>query len=86
MKKDKHWAILYSQRVQQAMKRKYIQSSRRKRKRSRAGRRLARAAARLARERQKSTMVKVATYNVRSLSIKGDNGYGRDDVVLVAKT
>ena len=27
-------------------------------------------------------MVKVATYNVRSLSVKGANGYGRDEVVL----
>ena len=27
-------------------------------------------------------MVKVATYNVRSLSVKGANGHGRDEVVL----
>ena len=34
------------------------------------------------RERQKAALVKVATYNVRSLSVKGANGYGRDEVVL----
>ena len=51
-------------------------------KRGRAGRRLARAAARLTRERQKAALFKVATYNVRSLSVKGANGYGRDEVVL----
>ena len=27
-------------------------------------------------------MVKVATYNVRNLSVKGANGYGQDEVVL----
>ena len=40
------------------------------------------AAARLTRERQKVALVKVGTYNVRSLSVKGANGYGRDEVVL----
>ena len=69
LKKHKHRANLYSQRV-------------RKRKRGRAGRRLARAAARRTRERQKAALFKVATYNVRSLSVKGANGYGRDEVVL----
>ena len=64
------------------MNRKLIKRSRRKRKRSRAGRKLARVAARLARERQKAALVKVATYNVRSLSVKGAHGYGRDEVVL----
>ena len=82
MKKDKHRANIYSQRVQQAINKKIIKKSRRKWKRSRAGRRCARAAARLTRERQKAVLVKVATYNVRSLSVKGANGYGRDDVVL----
>ena len=48
-KKDKHRANLYSQRVQQAINRKQIKMSRRKRKRSRAGCRLKQAAARLAR-------------------------------------
>ena len=81
-KKDKHRANLYSQRVQQAIEKKQIKISRRKRKRGRAGRRLATAAARLTRERQKAALVKVATYNVRSLSVKGANGYGRDEVVL----
>ena len=64
MKKYKHWANLYDQRAQQAI-----------RKRSRAGRGLAKASARLARERQKSPLVKVAPYNVRSLFVKGANGY-----------
>ena len=73
---------LYSQSVQQTINKKQIKRSRRKRKRSRVGRRLARAAARLTRERQKAALVKVATYNVRSLSVKGANGYGRDEVVL----
>ena len=81
-KKDKHRANLYSQRVQQAIQKIKIKRSRRKRKRGRAGRRLARAAARLTRERQKAALVKVATYNVISLSVKGANGYGRDEVVL----
>ena len=82
-KKDKHRASLYGQRVQQAIEKKQIKRSRRKWKRGRAGRRLARAAARLTRERrQKAALVKVATYNVRSLSVKGANGYGRDEVVL----
>ena len=79
-KKDKHRANLYSQRVQQAIDKK--KRSRRKRKRSRAGRRLARAAVRLTRERQNTALVKVATYNVRRLSVKEANDYGRDEVVL----
>ena len=82
MKKGKHRANLYSQRVQRAINRKQIKRSRRKRKRSRAGHRLARAAARLTLERQKAALVKVATYNNRSLSVKGANGFGRDEVVL----
>ena len=49
---------------------------------SRAGRRLTRAAARLTRERQKAALIKVTTQNVMSLSVKGANGYGRDEVVL----
>ena len=81
-KKNKHRANLYSQRVQQAVEKKQIKRNRRKRKRGRAGRRLARAAARLTWERQKEALVKVATYNVRSLSVKGANGYVRDEVVL----
>ena len=81
MEKDKHRANLYSQRVQQAINKKQIKRSMRKRKRSRAGPRLTRAA-RLAWESQKAALLKVATYNVRSLSVKGVNGYGRDEVVL----
>ena len=80
-KQDKHRANLYSQRLQQAIQKKQIKRSRRKRKRGRVGRGLARAAARLTRERQKA-LFKVATYNVRSLSVKGANGYRRDEVVL----
>ena len=82
MKDDKHRANLYSQRVQRAIQKKQIKRSKRKRKRGRAGRRLARAAARLTRERLKAALVKVATYNVRSLSVKGANSHGRDEVVL----
>ena len=81
-KKDKHRTNLYSQRVQQVIQKKQLKRSWRKRKRGRAGHRLARAAARLTRERQKTALVKVATYNVRSLSVKGVNGYGRDEVAL----
>lgn len=81
-KQDKHRVNFYNRRVQSAINRKQIKRSRRKRRRGRAGRRLARAAARLARERQKAALVKVATYNVRSLSVNGANGYGRDEVVL----
>ena len=81
-KKDKHRANLYSQGVQQAIQKKQVNTSRRKRKRGWAGRRLAREAARLTRERQKAALFKVATYNVRSLSVKGANGYGRDEVML----
>ena len=77
-KKDEHRVNHYSQRVQK----KQVKRSRRKRKRGRVGRRLARAAARLTRERQKAALFKVATYNVRSLSVNGANGYGRDEVVL----
>ena len=73
-KKDKHRANLYSQGVQQAIQKKQVKMSRRKRKRGRAGRRLARAAARLTRDRQKAALFKVATYTVRSLSVKGANG------------
>ena len=85
-KKDKHRVNIYSKRVQQAIEKKQIKRSRRKRKtRGRAGRRLARAAARLTRERQKAASVKAATYNVRSLSVEGATGYGRDEVVLSKK-
>ena len=77
-----HRTNLYSQRVQRAIQKKQIKRSKRKRKRGWVGRRLARAAARLTRKRQKAALVKVATYNVRSLSVKGANGYGRDEVVL----
>ena len=81
-KKNKHRANLYSQRVQQVIEKKQIKRNRRKWKRGRAGRRFARAAARLTRERHKAALVKVATCNVRSLSVKGANGYGRDEFVL----
>ena len=63
-------------------RKKQVKMSTRKRKRGRAGRGLARAAARLTRKRQKAALLKITTYNVRSLSLKGANGYGRDEVVL----
>ena len=36
----------------------------------------------MARARQKGRLVRVVTYNVRSLVVKGANGYGRDFSVL----
>ena len=36
----------------------------------------------MARARQKGRLVRVATYNVRNLAVKGANGYGRDYSVL----
>ena len=36
----------------------------------------------MARARQKGRLVRVATYNVRTLAVKGANGYGRDFSVL----
>ena len=36
----------------------------------------------MARARQKGRLVRVATYNVRTLAVKGANGYGRDYSVL----
>ena len=36
----------------------------------------------MARTRQKGRLVRVATYNVRTLAVKGANGYGRDFSVL----
>ena len=36
----------------------------------------------MARTRQKGRLVRVATYNVRTLAVKGANGYGRDVSVL----
>ena len=53
-----------------------------KRRRGRASRRLAKKAAREARKRQKETLVAVATYNARTLAVKGKNGYGYDERVL----
>ena len=47
-----------------------------------AKRRRARKAAHVARTRQKGRLVRVATYNVRTLAVKGANGYGRDFSVL----
>ena len=68
---DKHRADKFSQR-----------DRRKKRRRGRAKRRLARKAARVARARQKGRLVRVATYNVRTLAVKGANGYGRDYSIL----
>ena len=36
----------------------------------------------MARTRQKGRLVRVATYSVRTLAVKGANGYGRDFNVL----
>ena len=38
--------------------------------------------ARKARKRQKEVLVAVATYNVRTLAVKGKNAYGHDERVL----
>ena len=54
-----------------------------KRRRGRTTRRLARVAAREARARQKEALVAVATYNERTLAVKGKNGYGHAECVLV---
>ena len=45
-------------------------------------RRLIRDAARTARQRRQGRLVRVATYNVRTLAVNGANGYGRADSVL----
>ena len=52
------------------------------RRRGRAKRKRARKAAYVARARQKGRLVRVATYNVRTLPVKGANGYGRYYSVL----
>ena len=45
-------------------------------------RRLAKIAAREARTRQKEALVAVATYIMRTLAVRGKNGYGHDESVL----
>ena len=47
-----------------------------RKKKTNKTRRLARVAAREARARQREALVVVATYNVRTLAVKGKNGYG----------
>ena len=79
---DKHRADKFSQRVRTAIKQKQKKRGRKKRRRGRAKRRRARKAAHVARTRQKGRLVRVATYNVRTLAVKGANGYGRDFSVL----
>ena len=79
---DKHRADKFSQRVRTAIKQKQKKGGRKKRRRGRAKRRRARKAAQVARTRQKGRLVRVATYNVRTLAVKGANGYGRDFSVL----
>ena len=59
-----------------------IRKKRRKRRRGRTERRLARFAAREARARQKEALGVVATYNVRTLAVKGRYGYGHAECVL----
>ena len=79
---DKHRADKFSQRVRTAIKQKQEKRGRKKKRRGRAKRRRARKAAHVARTRQKGRLVRVATYNVRTLAVKGANGYGRDFSVL----
>ena len=79
---DKHRADKFSQRVRIAIKQKQKKRGRKKRRGGRAKRRRARKAAHVARTRQKGRLVRVATYNVRTLAVKGANGYGRDFSVL----
>ena len=64
------------------IKQKQKKRSRTKRRRGRAKRRRARKVAHVARARQKGRLVRVATYNVRTLAVKGANMYGRDYSVL----
>ena len=64
---DKHRADKFSQRVRTAIKQK-------KKKRGRAGLSVG--------VLGKGRLVRVATYNVRTLAVKGANGYGRDFSVL----
>ena len=53
-----------------------IRKERQKRRRGRTTRLLARVAEREAQARQKEALVAVATYDVRTLAVKGKNGYG----------
>ena len=82
MNQDKHRADKFSQRVRTAIKQKQTKSSSRKRRRGRAKRRRARKEAHVAQARQKGRLVRVATYNVCTPTVKGANGYGRDFSVL----
>ena len=59
-----------------------IQKIRKKIRGGRTKRRLARCAAREARARPKEALLVVATYNVRTLAVKGRNGYGHAECVL----
>lgn len=52
------------------------------RRRGRVVRRLVKKEARTTRARQKEALVVVATYNVRTLAVRGANGYGRDECVM----
>ena len=76
---DKHRADKFSQTVRTAIKQKQKKRGRKKKRRGRAKRRRARKAAQT---RQKGRLVRVATYNVRTLAVKGANVYGRDFSVL----
>ena len=82
VKKDEHRANKLSRKVHNAILKKTVKKRRKKRRRGRAKRRLARKAARIARARRRSQLVKVATYNVRTLAVKGANGWGRAYSVL----
>ena len=72
----------FSQRVRTAIKQKRKKQCRKKRRRGWAKRRRTGKAVHEARARQKGRLVRVATYDVRTLAVKEANGYGRDYSVL----
>lgn len=72
---------LQKQRARFELELKKKQKKHEKRRRGWAPRRLAQRSAREARNRQKGALVAVATSNVRTLAVKGNNGYGRDEHV-----
>ena len=78
---DKHRTDKFSQRVRTTIEQTQ-KSRKKKRRRGRAKLRRARKAAHVARTRQKGRLVRVATYNVRTLAVKGANGYRRGFSVL----
>ena len=78
---DKHRADKFSQRFRTAIEnKKQKKRSRKKKRRGRAKRRRARKAARVTRARQNRRIVRVATYNMRTLAVKGVIGMGETTV------